>query len=148
MILLGRGNFPPLLPLNSCGWITHKIDTRQISSRKKNCFSHFFILIFIGVQLLCNAVSVSAVQQSESALHIHISPLFWISFPFRSSQSTEQSSLCYRAGSQLSILHTVFYIYTSAPISQFSAPPFPALVTITLFSMSVSLFLLCMLVHR
>ena len=28
--------------------------------------------------------SVSAVQQSESATCIHISPLFWISFPLRS----------------------------------------------------------------
>ena len=29
---------------------------------------------------------VSAVQQSESATCIHISPLFWISFPFMSPQ--------------------------------------------------------------
>ena len=29
---------------------------------------------------------VSTVQQNESAIHVHISPLFWISFPFRSSE--------------------------------------------------------------
>ena len=42
---------------------------------------------------------VSAVQQSESAVCIHISPLFWISFPFRSPQSIEQSSLSYTVSS-------------------------------------------------
>ena len=40
-------------------------------------------------QLLFNVMLVSTVQQSESALRIHTSPLFWISFPFRSPQSTE-----------------------------------------------------------
>ena len=49
----------------------------------------FFFLIFTEVWLLYNVVLVSAVQQSESAIRIHISPLFWISFPFRSPQSTE-----------------------------------------------------------
>ena len=42
--------------------------------------------------LLYNVVLVSAIQQSESVTHIHISPLFKISFPFRSPQSTEQNS--------------------------------------------------------
>ena len=46
-------------------------------------------IFFIEVQFLYTAVSVSAVQQSKSAICIHISPLFWISFPFRSPQSTE-----------------------------------------------------------
>ena len=58
-------------------------------------YGHFLKLIFIGVQLLYNVVLVSTVQQSESGVCIHISPLFWISFPFRSPQSIEQSSLCY-----------------------------------------------------
>ena len=49
----------------------------------------FFPLIFIGVELLYNVVSVFAVQQSESAIHTHISPLFWTSFPFRSPKITE-----------------------------------------------------------
>ena len=39
--------------------------------------SHFtVVLFFIGVQLLYTAVSVSAVQQSESAVCIHISCIF------------------------------------------------------------------------
>ena len=103
----------------------------------------YFILfyLFIGVYLLYNVVLVSAVLQSESALCIHISLLFWISFSFKSPQSIKQSSLCYTAGShQLSILYILVYICQSqAPNS--SRSPFPPLVYICLFSMSVSLFL-------
>ena len=73
---------------------------------------YFIYLFLIGVELLYNVVLVSAVQQSESAICILISPLSGISFPFRSSWSTEKSSLCYTAGShQLSILYIVAYIY-------------------------------------
>ena len=39
--------------------------------------------------MLYNVVLYSTVQQSESAMHIHISPPFCISFPFRSPESTE-----------------------------------------------------------
>ena len=112
--------------------------------QKKN---GFFKLIFIGVQLLYNVVLVSAVQQSESAICIHISPLFWISFPFSSPQSTEQSSLCYIVGShQLSVLYIVVYICQSQSPNS-SHPSFPPLVSIYLFSTSVSLFPLCKQVH-
>ena len=37
---------------------------------------------------------VSDAQQNESAICVHIRPLFWISFPFRSALSTELSALC------------------------------------------------------
>lgn len=43
----------------------------------------FFKFYFIGVSWLYNVVLLSSVQQSESAVHIDISPLFWISLPFR-----------------------------------------------------------------
>ena len=43
----------------------------------------------IGVYLLYNAVLVFAVQQSQSALHIHAALLVWTSFLFRPSQSIE-----------------------------------------------------------
>ena len=33
--------------------------------------------------MLYNVVLVSALQQSESAIRIYVSPLFWIPFPFR-----------------------------------------------------------------
>ena len=38
--------------------------------------SFFFKLIFIGVELLCNVVLVSAIEQIELSIHIDISPLF------------------------------------------------------------------------
>ena len=41
-------------------------------------FVLFHFLIFTGVQLLYNIVLVSTVQQSESAICIPISPLFWM----------------------------------------------------------------------
>ena len=62
---------------------------------------------------------VSAVQQSESAICFHISPLFWVSFPFRSPQSF----LCYRVDSQLSVLCTVSIVYMSVSVSRFIPPP-------------------------
>ena len=40
-------------------------------------------LFYIEVQLIYNAVLVSHVQQSNSVIHIHISILFQILFPFR-----------------------------------------------------------------
>ena len=93
-------------------------------------FTFYFLIInfFIGVQFLYNAVSVSAVQQSESAICIHIYPLFWISFPFRSPQSTEQSSLCYTVGShQLSVLYIVVYICQSQSPNSSHTSPFQTL---------------------
>ena len=55
----------------------------------------FNFLDFIGMQFIYNVVLVSAVQQSESIIHIHISILFQILFPYRSLQRIEQGSLCY-----------------------------------------------------
>ena len=131
-----------------------------------------------------NVVLVSGVWQSESVTEcIHISSLFWVSFPSRSSQNIEQSSPCYTVGSQfnsvqslghvrhfaipwtaarqasLSITnpwkfsvvnyfkHSITTVCMSIPISQFttlspSAPPLHLDVH-SLFSTSVTLFLLC-----
>ena len=47
------------------------------------------LLVFIGVELPYNVVLVSAIQQSESTVCTHISPLLGISFPFRSPESIE-----------------------------------------------------------
>ena len=78
---------------------------------------HFFLKIhFIIVALQC---LVSSVHQSESA--IHTSSLSWISFPFRSPQSTEQSFLCYPVGSLTGSLfyrqhQSCMYVNPSLPI--------------------------------
>ena len=102
----------------------------------------FCFFLIIGVQLLYNVVLVSTVQQSESAIHIHISPLFWISFPFRSLQSIQQSSLCYTVGShQLSILYIVSIVYIcQSPFPNSSHSPFPLGVHtfVLYFSVSIS----------
>ena len=88
-------------------------------------FSFGFLKIFIGVQLLYNIVLVSTVQHSESAIHIRISPLFWISFPFRSPQSTEQFPVLYsRFSLVIYCIHSINSVYMSISISQF-IPPLP-----------------------
>ena len=45
-------------------------------------FLDFLKLIFIGVQLFHNVVLVSGTQQSELAIHTHISPRFFDFLPF------------------------------------------------------------------
>ena len=60
-----------------------------------------------------------------SYMYTYSLSFFWTSFPFRSPQSNEQSSLCSTVGShQLSISYIVVYVYMSIPVSQFSLPPF------------------------
>ena len=61
------------------------------------------LLIFIGAQLLHNVVLIYSVQKSESALCTHISPLFWIFFPFSSSQM---------AGLEFLVLYSRFSLVT------------------------------------
>ena len=80
-------------------------DSQTSSVYPRRAYFFLFCLVFIGVQLPYSVVLVSTVQQSESAICIHVPPLFWISFPFRSPQSTEQSSLCYTGSHQLAILY-------------------------------------------
>ena len=45
------------------------------------------LLFYIGVELVNTVVLVSGVQQSDSVIHIHISILFQIIFPYRLLQS-------------------------------------------------------------
>jgi len=46
-----------------------------------------------------NVVLVSAVQQSESVIYIHLSTFFKDSFPFHPLQSIDKSFLCSTVGS-------------------------------------------------
>ena len=52
-----------------------------------------FLKTFSGVYLIYNVVLVFAAQQSDSAIHEHISTLVEILFPNRSLQSTEKCPL-------------------------------------------------------
>lgn len=56
------------------------------------CISFFF---FILLEWICNVI-LSAVQHSDSIIHIHASTLFQTLFPYRSSQNVGQSFLCYK----------------------------------------------------
>ena len=49
-----------------------------------HCLLHIYI-----VTLQCCVMIFRAIQQSELMIHIHIYPLFWVSCPFRSPQSSE-----------------------------------------------------------
>ena len=55
----------------------------------------FNFLFYIYIQLINNVVIVSCVQQSDSVIHIRVSVIFQILFPFRLLQNIEQSPLCY-----------------------------------------------------
>ena len=63
----------------------------------------FLVLFLIGALLLYNGISVSAVQLSESAVGIHISPPSWSSLtpiPLLQVITEHQAELlCYTAGS-------------------------------------------------
>ena len=85
---------------------------------------YLFSSVFIGVELLYHVVLISAVQQSESARFTHISPLFWISFPFRPPQSTE-FPVPY-SGFSLAIYFILSSVHRSIPISQVSMLSFPS----------------------
>ena len=60
--------------------------------------------------MLPKVVLVSAVLRSESALRIHISPLPWISFPFRFLHSIEFPVLYSRFSSVIYFIHSSVYI--------------------------------------
>ena len=81
----------------------------------------FFVFIFlikklkqfyIGVYLINSVMLVSGVQQSDSIIHIQVSILFQILFPFWLLQNIEQSSLCYTVGPcWLSILNIAVHTF-------------------------------------
>ena len=66
-----------------------------------------YFLTFCWTIVAYNVVLVSATQHGESARHIHISPLPWMSFPFRSSQTCEDCAVpCAVQQFSLAILYT------------------------------------------
>ena len=55
-------------------------------------------LFYMCVELTYNVVLISGVQQNDSVIHIHVSLLVQVLFPFRLLYNTEQSSLRCTAG--------------------------------------------------
>ena len=73
--------------------------------------------------MIKNVVLVSGVQQSDSVIHIHVSVLFKILFPFRLLHNIEQSSLCYTVGPcWLSILFMYSCMYVCMYVFIFGYP--------------------------
>ena len=85
----------------------------------------------------------SGVQQSESVIHKHMPTLFLRFFSHIDHYRVwSRVPLCYIVGSyQVSILYTEMCL--SSPTSQFICPPPYPLVTVSLFSASVTLLLFC-----
>ena len=77
----------------------------------------FLKLIFVGVDLLYSVALVSVVQHSESAIHIHISPL-WISFH-------SEFHVLYNGSHQLSILYIISTVYIHINPNGSIHPPAP-----------------------
>ena len=85
---------------------------------------------------------VSAIQQNGPTMCMHISPLFLISFPFRSSQSTEYRSMRCTVDSHYVICYVHSGVCMPVPVSQCIPPTsLSSLVSIGLFSHVLSLSL-------
>ena len=72
----------------------------RLKSRSIFFFS-FHFQRFTEVESISNVVIISAVQQSDSVIHVRASIHFQILSPYRLSQNTGQSSLCSVAGPPL-----------------------------------------------
>ena len=108
------------------------------------------INIYFNWHIVDLVVPISAVQQSDSVTHTHtyiyIHIIFKYSFLYDLSKDTEYDSLCYTLGPCLSILNVMVCIYQpQTPSPSFSL--LLLLVTTSLISMTVSLFLFCRQVH-
>ena len=86
-----------------------------------------FFKNFIGIQLIYNVVLVSDVQHSKSVIHVCISTLSQILFPYRPLQNIEQSPCSihrdYTVGPYQSIYFICSTVYMSVQVSQL-IPPF------------------------
>ena len=67
--------------------------------KSKLVYIYILFNFFIQVELIYNIVYVSGVKHSDSVIHIHISILFQILFPYRLLHNIEYSFLCYTVGS-------------------------------------------------
>ena len=77
-------------------------------------------------------------------MYVYIYILFLVLFHYRLLQDIEYSSLCYTVGPCcLSILYIYYCVYFNPKFLIYPFLPLSPLVTISLFSMSVSLFLFC-----
>ena len=104
-----------------------------------------FYVFFIGVYLLYTALSLSTVKQSESAIHMHISPfLDFVPVEVSTENQVEFPVPCSMFSLVICFIHSIDSVCMSIPVFLLIPPPLSyPLVSIDLFSTSVSLFLLC-----
>ena len=97
----GSGKFSSLSSHKGNKWGKWKMHPRIYTPN----FFTFWLYTGVADQ---QAVLVSGIQQSDSVIHMYISILFQILFPFRLLYNIELSSLCYIVGPYwLSILNIV-----------------------------------------
>ena len=131
-----------ILSISSLCLLANGLSSLEKSLLKSFARFLFFCVFFLTeVQLIYTVVPISAIQQSDSVLHIYTFFLN-ILFHYGLSQETGYSSLCYTVGPcHSSILNVIVYIYQpQTPTPSLSLPASP-LATTSLISMSVSLFL-------
>ena len=132
--------------------ITKHFKLSAMSPAKNKVLTYFFNLFIFNWRIIAlQCCLVSAIHHHESAIGIHMSPSSRTSLPpptpshpSRLSQSQAELPVLYR-DFPLAIYFTYgnVFLYISIILSQFVPPsPFPA-VSVSLFSMSESLFLPC-----
>ena len=99
----------------------------RVAKHKVVLESFFLRVIFISVQLLYNIVLISAIQQSESATHIHIYLFF--RFPSRLGRHRARSGVS-GAIQQVHISYLFYpqdqqYMYVNPSLPVHPASPFP-----------------------
>jgi len=116
----GDGGFPLCLRWQHRGIVTDGYSLKKI----------------IGDMLIYNLVLVSGVQQSDSVTHIF--NLFQILFPYRLLQNIEYRRSC-------SVIYFLYWlcVYVHLKLLMYPSAQSSPLVTISLFSNCVSLFLFC-----
>ena len=113
--------------------------------KSTSSFYFIFLYLFIGVKLLYNVVLVSAVQWSESAICIPISPPSWTSLlPFHQHLGHHRApswAPCALQQVPLAICFTHGGVFMANLTSQFIPPSPSPTVSTCPFSTSLSLFL-------
>ena len=119
------------------------------------CVLCFFVCLFVFVFCISFYWSIVDLQCCVSfrctakviQLYVYIYSFFFkIFFSYRLSQNIEQSSLCYTVDPSwlsINILYIVVYVYSFQCSSLLPPLPISPLLTVSLFSVSVSSFLFC-----
>ena len=121
-------SFPPPCPLTPGKW------------RKSSFF--FFVYLFVQVELTYNIVLISAVQRSDSVIHIYILFIFFSIMVYHKMLNMVPCAV----GQDMLFIHSGHNsLHLLVPNSQPNLPF--CWQSLSLFSRSVSLFLFCRQVH-